>query len=225
MIRKMAEAAIGKLRILLADDHETIREGLKAILNAQPDMQVVGEANDGSAIVDQARELRPDIVVMDVSMPRVNGLKATEALKQCCPGVKVVALTRHFDDGYVQQLLRAGADGYALKQSRATELLRGLRAVASGGKYLDPAVTSRLRDELGQPSEPDSEGASRLSPREDEILRLVAWGYSHKEIASQLDRSVKTVETHKTNAMRKLGLHSRIDIVRFALLEGWLDET
>jgi DNA-binding NarL/FixJ family response regulator len=224
MIR-MAQAAIGKLRILLADDHETIREGLKAILNAQPDMQVVGEANDGSAVVDRARDLRPDIVVMDVSMPRVNGLKATEALRQCCPGVKVVALTRHFDDGYVQQLLRAGADGYVLKQSRATELLRGLRVVACGGKYLDPAVTSRLSGELGQPSKPDLEGASRLSPREDEILRLVAWGYSHKEIASQLDRSVKTVETHKTNAMRKLGLHSRIDIVRFALLEGWLDET
>jgi DNA-binding NarL/FixJ family response regulator len=225
----MPHAATGKLRVLLADDHETMREGLKAILNAQPDMQVVGEANDGGSVVDKARDLRPDIVVMDVSMPRVNGLKATEAIKQCCPGVKVLALTRHFDDGYVQQLLRAGAEGYVLKQSRAIELLRGLRAVAAGGKYLDPAVTSRVIGELGarRPSERTkawSDGLP-LSPREDEILRLVAWGYSHKEIASQLDRSVKTVETHKTNAMRKLGLHSRIDIVRFALLEGWLDES
>ena len=155
IMTRMAHAAIGKLRILLADDHETMREGLKAILNAQPDMQVVGEANDGGSVVDKARDLRPDIVVMDVSMPRVNGLKATEAIKQCCPGVKVLALTRHFDDGYVQQLLRAGAEGYVLKQSRAIELLRGLRAVAAGGKYLDPAVTSRVIGELGarRPSE------------------------------------------------------------------------
>ena len=128
----------------------------------------------------------------------------------------------------MQQLLRAGAEGYLLKQSRATELLHALRAVASGGKYLDPAVTQPRDRRVGtahQSAPIPGRRAPTLSPREDEILRLVAWGYSHKEIASQLDRSVKTVETHKTNAMRKLGLHSRIDIVRFALLEGWLDET
>ena len=219
---------IGKLRILLVDDHETVREGLKTILNAQADMQVVGEVTDGSAAIAQTEALHPDIVIMDVSMPNMNGLKATEALKRCCPEVKVLALTRHADDGYVQQLLRAGAEGYVLKQSRASELLRGLRAVAVGSKYLDPAVTSRVIGELGRRKLADGQKhatpATPLSPREDEILRLVAWGYSHKEIATQLELSVKTVETHKTNAMHKLRLHSRIDIVRFALLEGWLQE-
>jgi DNA-binding NarL/FixJ family response regulator len=225
----MASRATGKLRILLVDDHETVREGLKAILNAQPDMQVVGEAADGDTVIALAEALRPDVVIMDVSMPRMNGLKATEALKQCCPNVRVLALTRHADDGYVQQLLHAGAEGYVLKQSRSAELLHGLRAVAAGGKYLDPAVTSRVIGELARRKASDTRRRAKsttpLSPREEEILRLVAWGYSHKEIASQLDVSVKTVETHKTNAMHKLGLRSRIDIVRFALLEGWLQET
>ena len=214
-----------KLRILLVDDHETVREGLKVIVNAQTDMHVVGEATDGVSVVAQATALSPDVVLMDVSMPQMNGLRATEALKRACPEVKVLTLTRHSDDGYLQQLLRAGAAGYVLKQSRATELLHGIRAVAAGGKYLDPAVAGKVIGEFGR-RKPDEAAAPRpgLSPREDEILRLVAWGYSHKEIAAQLQLSVKTVETHKTNAMHKLGLHSRVDIVRFALLEGWLRE-
>ena len=218
-----------KLRILVADDHEAVREGLKAILNAQADMQVVGEATDGAAAVAQSRALAPDVVIMDVSMPGVNGLKATEALKVQCPAVKILTLTRHSDDGYLQQLLRAGASGYVLKQSRSSELVHGIRAVAAGGKYLDPAVTDRVIGDVTRRKSADPAhapaSAPPLSPREDEILRLVAWGYSHKEIAAQLELSVKTVETHKTNAMRKLGLRSRIDIMRLALLEGWLRET
>jgi DNA-binding NarL/FixJ family response regulator len=217
-----------KLRILLADDHETVREGLKVIVNAQSDMQVIAEATDGAAAVAQACALAPDIVVMDVSMPTMNGLKATEALKARCPDVKVLMLTRHSDDGYLQQLLRAGAAGYVLKQSRASELLHGIRAVATGGKYLDPAVAGKVIGDFGRRKPPEAvEGIPSgpgLSPREEEILRLVAWGYSHKEIGGRLELSVKTVETHKTNAMHKLGLHSRIDIVRFALLQGWLRE-
>jgi DNA-binding NarL/FixJ family response regulator len=215
------------LKILLADDHETVREGLKAILNAQDDMEVVGEVADGQAAVAQARALLPDVIVMDVSMPMLNGLKATETLARCCPDVKVIALTRHADDGYLQQLLQAGASGYVLKQSRAAELLQGIRAVARGGMYLDPAIAGRAVGDYRRkpPSALVRAAEQSLSPREEEVLRLAAWGYSNKESAAKLDLSVKTIETHKTNAMQKLGFHNRIDIVRFALLKGWLDET
>jgi DNA-binding NarL/FixJ family response regulator len=214
-----------KLRILLADDHETVREGLKAILNAQADMEVVGEAGDGRSAVSTARRLAPDVVVMDVSMPEVNGLRATADIVGCCPGVKVVALTRHSDHGYVQQLLKAGASGYVLKQSRTAELLFAIRAIGAGRQYLDPGVTGRVIGSL--PHRQAAGGAvkiSDLSPREEEVLRLVAWGYSNKEIAVRLGLSVKTIETHKANAAQKLKLRSRIDVVRFALLQGWLQD-
>jgi DNA-binding NarL/FixJ family response regulator len=215
-----------KLRILLADDHEAIREGLKTILNAQPDMEVVGEAPDGTAAVAQSLDLKPDVVVMDVSMPGMNGLKATETLHRRCPQLKILTLSRHGEQGYVQQLLGAGASGYVLKQSRAAELLNAIRAVASGGTYLDPSVAGALVDEYARRGSASvaPELSRGISPRETEILRLVAWGHSNKEIAAQLKLSVKTVETHKTNAMNKLGMHTRIDIVRFALLQGWLKD-
>ena len=151
-----------KLRILLADDHETVREGLKTILNAQPDMEVIGEAADGRAALVQARELMPDVLLMDVSMPRVNGLKATEALAQCCPGIRIVTLTRHADDGYLQQLLHAGASGTSSKQSRAAELLHAIRAVARGGQYLDPAIAARV---VGNIDAGPRRAPSRLLPR------------------------------------------------------------
>jgi DNA-binding NarL/FixJ family response regulator len=218
---------VPKLRILLADDHETVREGLKTILNAQPDMEIVGEATDGRTAVSRTRELLPDLVVMDISMPRLNGLKATEAIAECCPKVKILALTRHSDDGYLQQLLRAGASGYVLKQSRSAELLHAIRAIANGGSYLDPAIAGRVigdyRRRVSSAAPPEAEPG--LSPREEQILRMAAWGHSNKEIGAQLDLSVKTIETHKANAMQKLGLHNRIDIVRFALLQGWLQDT
>lgn len=218
---------MSRLRILLADDHETVREGLKAILNAQADMQVIAEAADGQDAVAKAAALLPDIVVIDVSMPLLNGLRATQVMQQRCPQVRVIALTRHSDDGYLQELLRAGARGYVLKQSRASEIVHAIRAVAAGGRYLDPAITGRVIDEAARRRafpQPRSMEAV-LSPREEEVLRLLAWGYSNKEIATQLDLSVKTVETHKINASHKLGVHTRNDIVRFALLKGWLQDT
>ena len=215
-----------KLRILLADDHVTVREGVKMIINAQADMEVVAEAADGRVAVAEAQAARPDVVVMDVSMPRVNGLKATEMLRECCPEIRVLALTRHQDDGYLQQLLRAGAAGYVLKQSRPAELLQAIRAIGGGGSYLDPAVAGRVIGDYGRRRQPVATvaGAGTLSSREEEVLRLIAWGYSNKEIAARLDLSVKTVETHKANAMHKLQMRSRIDIVRFALLQGWLED-
>jgi DNA-binding NarL/FixJ family response regulator len=216
---------MAKLRILLADDHETVREGLKTILNAQADMQVIAEAAGGRAAVAEACRLTPDIVVMDVSMPDMNGLQATIAMKRSCPQVRVVTLTRHAEDGYLQQLLRAGASGYVLKQSRAAEVLHAIRAVACGGIYVDPAIADRLvgkgRTLSSEPGPPNG----GLSGREEEVLRLVAWGYSNKEIAARLTLSVKTIETHKANAAKKLGLQSRIDIVRFAMLQGWLRDS
>ncbi len=217
---------MNKLRIMLAEDHATVREGLKMIIGAQADMEVVGEAADGRAAIERAKELLPDIIVMDVSMPELNGLKATVKLKQCCPQVKVLALTRHTDDGYLQQLLRAGASGYVLKQSAATELIHAIRAVASGGKYLDPAVVGKVMGNyVGRSTALRGDTRGDLSDREGEVLRLIAWGHSNKELAARLEVSVKTVEAHKANAMKKLGISSRIDIVRYALLQGWLQDT
>lgn len=217
-----------KLRILLADDHETVREGLKLIVNAQADMEVVGEAGDGRTAVARARELLPDLVVMDVSMPELNGLKATVRLKKLCPQVKVLTLTRHTDDGYLQELLRAGVSGYVLKQSASAELIRAIRAVAAGGQYLDPTITEKVTGSYvgrAASSRARARGGHDLTDREQEVLRLIAWGHSNKEIAARLSLSVKTVEVHKANAMKKLGMHSRIDIVRYALLQGWLQDT
>ena len=217
---------MSKLRILLVDDHETVREGLKTILNAQSDMEVIAEAPDGRSAVERTNLLQPDIVIMDVSMPVMNGLRATQAIKETCPSAKVLTLTRHAEEGYLQQLMRAGASGYVLKQSRASEVLHAIRAVATGGTYLDPHLARHVVDKVST-SAPAKTGHSRsaLSKREEEVLRFVAWGYSNKEIAARLGLSVKTIETHKANASQKLGLTNRIEIVSFALLQGWLRDS
>lgn len=212
-----------KLRILLADDHETVREGLRLILNAQPDMQVVATAGDGREAISQAERMAPDVVIMDISMPGLNGLAATMQLTERCPAAKVLTLTRHADNSYLQQLLRAGAAGYVLKQSRPAELLHAIRAVATGGKYLDSSLTPPASAKAV--AAPGPEPTTPLSPRETEVMRLIAWGNTNKEIASRLDLSVKTVEAHKANGMRKLNMRGRIDIVRYALLQGWLHES
>jgi DNA-binding NarL/FixJ family response regulator len=214
------------LRILLADDHVTVRQGLKMLIESQSDMTVVSEASDGKAAVEQARMLRPDVVVMDISMPGMNGLVATRTLKQIQPDAVIVILTRHGDDAYLQELLRAGADGYVLKQSAASELLQAIRATAARGQYLDSTLTARVTAGFLSKSGKKAQATGvSLSERESEVLRLIASGYSNKEIAAQLELSVKTVEVHKANAARKLGLKGRIDIVKYALLQGWLTGT
>jgi DNA-binding NarL/FixJ family response regulator len=213
------------LRILLADDHVMLREGLRSLVGAEADMEVVGEADDGRDALLKARALRPDVVVMDISMPELNGIRATEQLKGCCPGTKVLVLTAYDEDGYLRQLLEAGASGYVLKKAAAEELVKALRAVAAGGVYLDPALAGRVvGGYLGRKKLRGELRGVELSGREEEVLRLVAWGYTNKEAAGYLNISVKTVETHKTNLMEKLGLKTRSDIVRYALRSGWLSE-
>ena len=212
-----------KLRILLADDHVTVRHGLRLLIESQPDMTVVLEVSDGNAAMTHALALKPDVIVMDISMPGMNGLAATRALKQKEPKVAIVTLTRHGDDAYVQELLRAGVSGYVLKQSAPAELLQAIRAAAAGGQYLDSALTARVTARLLGRADKVKKTVVELSEREAEVLRLIASGYSNKEIAGRLSLSVKTVEAHKANAMRKLGLGGRIDIVKYAVLQGWLE--
>jgi DNA-binding NarL/FixJ family response regulator len=214
---------MSKLRIVLADDHETVREGLKMIVNAQDDMEVVGFAGDGREAVARAQELLPDVLVMDISMPKLNGLKATEKLNEVCPQVKVLTLSRHADDGYIRELLAAGACAYVLKQSAPSELIHAIRAVAAGGKYLDPKLTAKVVDSYSDRAL-RGEPKAILSDRESEVLRLIALGYSNKEIATRLSLSVKTIEVHKANAMRKLNITSRIELVRYAIFQGWLQD-
>ncbi len=217
--------APGKLRVFLADDHAVLREGLRVLVNLQPDMECVGEAPDGRAALARVSELRPDVAVLDVSMPGLNGLEAAERIKACCPAVKLVTLTRHSDNGYLQQLLKAGVSGYVLKQSPSNVLLTAIRAVAAGQRFLDPAVTDKvIGSYVGKAASKHAPSTVDLSEREQEALRMIAWGYSNKEVASHMDISIKTVEAHKANAMRKLGMRSRIDIVRYALLQGWLQD-
>jgi DNA-binding NarL/FixJ family response regulator len=216
---------MSKLRIVIAEDHETVREGMKLLINSQPDMEVIGEAGDGITAINRAQELLPDIVLMDVSMPQATGFQATEKINQTCPQVRVLALTRHTDKSYLQQLVRAGAYGYVLKQSPSSELLRAIRAVGEGRQYLDSAMAGTvMAGYAGDSSLAVINRQPWISKREEEVLRLIGWGYSNKEIAAHLDISVKTVEAHRANAMRKLDLHSRIDIVRFALTQGWLGQ-
>ena len=218
-------AGMPKLRIFLADDHAVVREGLKALVNAQPDMEVVGEAGDGRTACVKAAELCPDVLVMDVSMPEMNGVQATRELHGVAPTIKVVALTVHEDRTFVQQLLAAGASGYVLKRAAAEELVHAIRVVARGEVYLDPAVATSLVQQLArQPRSGVAPDVADLSEREAEVLRLIAQGHSNKEIAARLELSVKTVETYKARSMEKLGLTGRADIVRLALEKGWLRE-
>jgi DNA-binding NarL/FixJ family response regulator len=210
-------------RILIADDHAIIRDGLKVLLNAQPDLEVVGEASNGQDAFKLADELRPDVVVMDVSMPNGGGAQVTRRIRQSCPSVKVLALSAYEDEVYVRQLLSMGAVGYVLKRAVTDELVRAIRSVLEGGTYLDPLVAGKVAGGFVN-RENNGKMGGQLSEREAEVLRLIARGHTNKEIAGQLFLSVKTVETYKTRLGEKLGLHSRAEIVRYALSQGWLQE-
>lgn len=215
-----------RLRILLADDHQILREGLRLLIDAQPDMRVVGQAGDGLEVLEQARTLQPDVVVMDLSMPRLNGLQATCRLRSEFPQIKIVTLTVHEDESYLVQLCKAGAAGYVLKRSAGDDLIHAIREVASGGLAYDPAMTSKaLASQVSDAARPSELHVTDLSPREQEVLTMLAWGHSNKEIAARLQVSIKTVETYRSRIGEKSGLRSRTEMVRFALRAGWLDET
>ncbi len=214
---------MSKIHVLLADDHAIVREGLKSLINSQADMQVIGEAADGLCAVSLTSELNPDVVVVDVSMPGLNGAQVTTQLRANQPDRKVLVLTVHEDKGYLRLLLEAGAAGYVLKRAAAAELIQAIRAVAGGGTYLDPTLAGSVVDDFVRPMIERELPAVELSEREAEVVRLIALGYSNKEIAAQLKVSVKTVETYKTRSMEKLHIRSRVDIVRYAIRRGWLE--
>jgi DNA-binding NarL/FixJ family response regulator len=217
---------MNKLRIFIADDHALLRDGLKALVRAQPDMEIIGEAETGQVAWTKAKELLPDVVIMDISMPELNGVKATELLRQECPAVKVVALTAYKDKGYLDQLLKAGASGFVLKLSAAEELIQAIRMVAAGGVYLDKQMAEKVADTYIRRQSLRGDTKHReLTEREEEVLRLIARGNSNKEISALLAISVKTVESHKANLMEKLELRSRTEIVKYAVRQGWLQDT
>lgn len=216
---------MNRIRVALADDHPVVLAGIKALLQADPTITLVGEATTGSAALKTICALAPDVAVIDISMPDLNGLDLAKRVAEECPNVKLLALTVHEDRAYVQPMLQAGARGYLLKRSAAEDLVRAIRAVAEGGVYLDPAIADKALADLtrrGGSSGPGPDGED-LSPREGEVLRLTAQGFSNKEIAARLDVSVKTVETYKARGAEKLGLRTRADIVRFGASQGWLD--
>lgn len=211
------------LRVVLADDHEVVRAGVRALVDAQPDMRVVGEARDGAEAVRRACELVPDVLVMDVGMPVLDGAQAAERIARECPLVRVLALTMHEDRAHLARLIQAGAAGYVLKRAAADELVRAIRAVASGSTYVDPVLAGRvLRSAAGAAHSPGPGDA--LSDREEEVLRRIAWGQSNKQIAGELGISTKTVETYKARIAEKLGLRGRTEMVRYAVQRGWLAE-
>ena len=212
-----------KLKILLAEDHRIMREGLKRLIDEQPNMEVVGEADDGIDAWQKACDLEPDIILMDVSMPRMNGADATAKIRELCPQVKVIALTAHRASAYLNQMLKAGASGYVLKHGAFDELLDAIQTVSKGGRYIDRAsqevMLNAPPDNVTWKGDPQGKP---LSEREIQVISLVANGYTNKEIANKLAISVKTVESHKANSMQKLDLKSRAEIVDYARFRGWI---
>jgi two-component system response regulator NreC len=209
-----------KTRILLADDHSVVRQGFRLILTSQSDFEVIGEAANGREAVDLAGSLQPDIIVMDVSMPELNGIEATRRLGEVSPKTRVLALSMHKDSVYVREILRAGARGYLLKDSIDSDLIAAVRAVANGDGYLSPAVSDAvLTDYRKHVTDP----IDLLTSREREVLQMIAEGKTNKEIANTLNLSVYTVEAHRGRIMEKLNLHSTGELVRFAIRNGLID--
>ncbi len=210
------------IRVLLVDDHTILRAGIRALLAAEADITVVGEAADGQEAVEKADALRPDLVLMDVVMPRMNGLEATGLIKRRDPAVKVLVLSMYDDDEYVQQVIQAGASGYLLKGIVADDLVRAIREVHAGSSFLNPSVAAKLIEDYVRRvrGEEDAPAREPLTAREREVLTLIADGNSNQAIADSLCLSRKTVESHRANIMRKLGLHDVTELVKYALRTG-----
>lgn len=221
-----SEQWVAPIRILLADDHAVLRAGLKLLLDGRRDMKVVGEAADGMAVLPLSEATRPDLVLLDLTMPRLGGLEILPLLRQQNPEIRVLVLTMHDDESYLRQALKAGASGYVLKKAADVELISAIRAVMHGDVYVHPTMTKTLLNDIipeASGQERSSGGWDKLSEREQAVLRLVALGYTSREIGDQLSLSAKTVETYRGRGMEKLDLHSRAALVRFALANGLLE--
>ena len=212
-----------QIRVALADDHPVVLAGVRSLLQSAPEMVIVGEATNGKEALALFRESKPDVAVLDISMPGMNGIEVARRLLKEAPDTRLLALSVHEDRAYVQPLLKAGARGYLLKRSAAEDLVRAIRAVAAGGIYLDPAVAGQAIADLSHRAAGGATNPEALSDRESEVLRLTAQGFTNKEIAGRLEVSSKTVETYKARACEKLGLHTRAEIVRYAVAQGWLN--
>ena len=212
-------------RVLLADDHAMLREGLAMLVDSQPDMEVVAQAGGGHEALALAKTLQPHLAVIDVSMPEGGGAEATAAIVRDCPGVRVLALSRHADQASLRRMLAAGAAGYVVKRAAARDLIGAMRSVLAGGTYVDPTLAGDLVARAIQPAgpvPPSPRRAGLLSDREEAVLRQIAWGKSNKEVAAALGISVKTAEGYRANGLEKLKLRTRSDLLRYALSQGWL---
>lgn len=219
---------MSKITVLLADDHNVVRQGLCALLRSEPGIEVVGEAETGREAVQLASQLRPDVVVMDIAMPLLNGLEATRQIIKGVPGTKVLVLSSYSDDEYIQQLTEAGAAGYLVKQTAANDLIRGICEAHRGNAFFSPSISKRLADKYRQamlhsrPAEPQPE---RLTSREMEVLQLIAEGQANKQIAGELGISIKTVEKHRQQVMNKLHIHDIASLTRYAIAKGIVETT
>jgi two-component system, NarL family, response regulator NreC len=211
-----------KIRLLLVDDHKIVRAGLKMLFQAEPDMEIVGEASSGASALIRVSELQPDVVVMDVAMPGMSGIEATRQIKEASPETAVIALTMHEDEQYFFQMLAAGAAGYVPKRAAPDDLVSAIRAVSQGQVFLYPSLAKLLVADYLQRTEPEAElsPAAELTPREREVLTCIAEGYTNREIGEKLTISVKTVDRHRENIMHKLNMQSRVDLVKYAIEKG-----
>jgi DNA-binding NarL/FixJ family response regulator len=216
-----------KISVLLVDDHTVVRQGLRALLRPEEDIEVVGEAENGRQAVTAAKRNPPDVVIMDVAMPLLNGLEATRQILKTLPATKVLVLTSYSDDDCVQQLTEAGVSGYLIKQTAANDLLKAIREVQKGNAFFSPTIAKRLRDQCreafanGQPIRKNME----LTSREAEVLQLIAEGFSNKQIAGELTISIKTVEKHRQQVMNKLNIHDVAGLTRYAISKGMVERT
>lgn len=212
-----------RTRIMLVDDHMMIRQGLRSLIGRQDGMEVIAEAEDGRQAVELAHQLKPDVIIMDISMPNLNGIEAARRILSESPGTRIIALSMHADSEFVVRMLEAGACGYMLKDCAFEELIAAIRTVLSGRSYLSPGIAAAANGQARAPAAPARAALSALTPREREVLQLIAEGKSTKRVAGDLDLSVKTIETHRHNIMEKLGIHTVAELTKYAIRQGLTD--